>query len=145
MVGGGLIRSLGEWNEVKKLGLNKQDRIKGDERILLGDIVFVMEVLAQEHETYDRRYRLKSLGYDVSRVERKVIELFDIEKENLYSGSRKKPISEARSLFCYWCVRELGESMTRMAQLLGLTQPAIGYSVDRGEIIAKKEKYDLLD
>ncbi len=35
------------------------------------------------------------------RVERKVIELFDIEKENLYSGSRKKPISEARSLSCH--------------------------------------------
>jgi len=35
--------------------------------------------------------------------------------------------------------------MTRMAQLLGLTQPAIGYSVDRGERIAKKEKYDLFE
>ena len=32
-----------------------------------------------------------------------------------------------------------------MAKLLGLTQPAIGYSVERGEIIARKEKYDLLD
>ena len=50
-----------------------------------------------------------------------------------YSGSRKKSISEARSLFCYWCVRELGENMTSMAKLLGLTQPAIGYPVDRGE------------
>ena len=144
LIGGGLIRSLGGWKEVKKLGLNKQDRIKGDERIL-GDSDFVMEVLDQADEKYDRRYRLKSLGYDISRVERKVIELFDIENENLYSGSRKKPISEARSLFCYWCVRELGESMTNMARLLGLTQPAIGYSVDRGELIAKKEKYDLLD
>ena len=144
LIGGGLIRSLGGWKEVKKLGLNKQDRIKGDERIL-GDSDFVMEVLAEADERYDRRYRLKSLGYDISRVERKVIELFDIEKENLYSGSRKKPISEARSLFCYWCVRELGESMTNMAKLLRLTQPAIGYSVDRGELIAKKEKYDLLD
>ena len=37
------------------------------------------------------------------------------------------------------------ESMTNMAKLLGLTQPANGYSVDRGGLIAKKEKYDLLD
>jgi len=144
LVGGGLIRSLGGWKEVKKLGLNKQDRIKGDERIL-GGSDFVMEVLAEADERYDRRYRLKSLGYDISRVERKVIELCNIEKEDLYSGSRKKPISEARSLFCYWCVRELGESMTSIAKLLGLTQPAIGYAVDRGERLAKKEKYDLLD
>jgi predicted transcriptional regulator len=35
--------------------------------------------------------------------------------------------------------------MTSMAKLLGLTQPAIGYAVDRGERLAKKEKYDLLD
>ena len=144
LVGGGLIRSVGGWKEIKKLGLNKQDRIKGDERIL-GDSDFVMEVLEQADEKYDRRYRLKNLGYDISRVESKVLALFDIEKEDLCSGSRKKPISEARSLFCYWCVRELGESMTSMAKLLGLTQPAIGYSVDRGELLAKKEKYDLLD
>ncbi|MFC1825299.1 transposase [Thermodesulfobacteriota bacterium] len=144
LVGGGLIRSLGGWKEVKKLGLNKQDRIKGDERIL-GGSDFVMEVLEEADERYDRKYRLKNLGYDVSRVERKVIELCHIEKEDLYSGSRKKPISEARSLFCFWCVRELGESMTNMAKLLGLTQPAVGYAVDRGERKAKKEKYDLLD
>ncbi len=144
LVGGGLIRSLGGWKEVKKLGLNRQDRIKGDERIL-GDTDFVMQVLAEADERYDRRYRLKSLGYDISRVERKVIELCKIEKEDLYSGSRKQPISEARSLFSYWCVRELGESMTSIAKLLGLTQPAIGYAVDRGERLAKKEKYDLLD
>jgi len=35
LVGGSLIRSLGRWKEAKKLGLNKQDRIKGDERILV--------------------------------------------------------------------------------------------------------------
>ena len=68
----------------------------------------------------------------------KVLGLFWIEKEALYSGSRKKPISEARSVFCYWCVRELGETMTSIAKQLGLTQPAVGYAVDRGERISKK-------
>jgi putative transposase len=144
LVGGGLIRSLGGWKEVKKLRLDRQDRMKGDERIL-GDGDFVMEVLATANEGYERRYRLKSLGYDISRVERKVIRLFNIKKADLYSHSRKKRISEARSLFCYWCVRALGERMTDMAKLLGLTQPAIGYAVERGELLAKKEKHNLLD
>ena len=144
LVGGGLIRSLGGWKEIKNLGLNKQARIKGDERIL-GDSDFVTEVLEQADERYERKYRLKTLGYDIWSAEQKVIKLFDIEKEGLYSGSRKKSISEARSLFCYWCVRELGESMTHMAKLLGLTQPAVSYCVERGELIAKKEKYDMLD
>ena len=57
-------------------------RIKGDERIS-GDSDFVTDVLEHAAERCDRRYRLKSLGYDISRVEGKVMELFDIGKENL--------------------------------------------------------------
>jgi len=34
--------------------------------------------------------------------------------------------------------------MTDMAKLLGLTQPAIGYAVERGELLTKGEKYDLI-
>ena len=117
--------------------------MKGDERIL-GDSDFVMEVLANANEGFEWKYRLKRLGYDISRVEQKVIGLFRIKKADLYSGSRKKRISEAKSLFCYSCVREIGESMTEMAKLLGLTQPAVGYAVERGELLTKKEKYDLI-
>ncbi|MDZ7582745.1 MAG: hypothetical protein U5R30_19720 [Deltaproteobacteria bacterium] len=46
LVGGGLIRSLGGWSEVKKMRLKGMDRIKGDERIL-GDSDFVLSVLSQ--------------------------------------------------------------------------------------------------
>jgi chromosomal replication initiation ATPase DnaA len=144
LVGGGLIRSLGGWAEVKTNRLNKVDRIKSDERIL-GDSEFVMQVLAEADETFSRRYKLKSQGYDIARIEQKVVDLFGIKKDELYSGSRKKPISEARSVFCYWCVRELGESMTSIAKRLGLTQPAIGYAVDRGEEIVKKRDFKLLE
>lgn len=76
---------------------------KGDEGILR-DSDFLTGVLAGADERYDRRYRLKSLGYDISKVEHKVIEPCNIEKEDLYSGNRKKALSEARSLFCHWCV-----------------------------------------
>jgi len=46
LVGGGPIRSLDGWAEVKKMRLKGHDRLKGDERIL-GDSAFVMEVLAE--------------------------------------------------------------------------------------------------
>ena len=125
LVGGGLIRSLGGWAEVKTNRLNKVDRIKSDERIP-GDSEFVMQVLAEADETFDRRYKLKSQGYDIARIEQKVVDLFGIKKDELCSGSRKKPISEARSV-------------------LGLKQPAIGYAVDRGEEIVKKRDFKLLE
>ena len=72
-----------------------------------------------------------------------VLELFDVKKAELYSGSRKKPVSEAGSVLCYWCIIELGESMTRMAKRFGFTQPAVGYAVDRGEELSKKKKVSL--
>jgi len=144
LIGGGLIRSLGGWAEVKRNRLNRGDRIKSDERIL-GDSDFVMQVLSEADEAFDRGYKLKSMGYNIHSVEQKVLELFNVKKAELYSGSRKKPISEARSVLCYWCVRELGESMTSMAKRLGLTQPAVGYAVDRGEELSKKKKVKLLN
>ena len=90
------------------------------------------------------RYRLKSLGYDVDRIEKKVVELFSIEAKDLYSGSRKKPVSQARSVFCYWCVREPGESMTNLARTLRLSQPAIGYAVERGKQLVEKKNINLI-
>ena len=44
LVGGGLIRSLGGWDAVKKMRLTGQDRVKSDHR-LLGDSDFVMSVI----------------------------------------------------------------------------------------------------
>lgn len=68
LVGGGLIRSLGGWSEVRKLRLKGQDRMKGDERIL-GDGEFVMNMLSEADEQMDRRYKLKSRGYNIERLE----------------------------------------------------------------------------
>jgi len=52
---------------------------------------------------------------------------------------------KARSLFCYWAVRELGISATSLARKLGLTQPAVSISVKRGQAIADENGLQLLD
>lgn len=142
LVGGGLIRSLGGWAEVKKTG--REERVKGDERIL-GDSDFVMSVLTEAEEAFEKRYELKRKGINAEKAEKKILKIFDIEREELYSGSRRKKISEARSIYCYWCERELGESLTSLAKRLGLTQPAVGYAVDRGKIAAEKRGIRLAD
>ena len=144
LVGGGLIRSLGGWSEVKKLRLTGQDRLKGDERIL-GESDFVTEILAEADEKYNRYYKLKSLGYNLKKVEQRVKELLDIDEGEIYSKGRRKGQVEARSLFCYWAVRELGISLTSLAKRLEMTQPGVGYAVNKGEKIAKKKKYQLVN
>ena len=83
--------------------------------------------------------------YLIHYKERSIKDLTPFSFDFFYSGSRRKEISEARSVFCYWCVRELGESMTSIAKQLGLTQPGVGYAVDRGKRISKKRKVNLIE
>ena len=47
-------------------------------------------------------------------------------------------------MFCYWAVRELGESATRLAKVLRISQPAVSMSVRRGEEIVKEMGFQLL-
>jgi len=124
--------------------LKGKDRVRGDERIL-GDSAFVLEILAEADEKLDRYYELKSLGYDLKRVERKVCEIYSIKTEDIYSRSRQKIRAEARSLFCYWAVRELGYGLSELGRRLTMSQPGVGYAVSRGERIAKQNNYQLLD
>ena len=66
LIGGGLVRSAGGWDALK--GLRKiKVYMKGDERIL-GDSNFVETVLKECRDEFDRRYLLKSGGYDFDTV-----------------------------------------------------------------------------
>lgn len=112
--------------------LKGQDRMKGDKQIL-GDGDFVMNILSDVDERLDRRYELNSLGYDLDKVEQRVLEIYQIEREDLYSKGRQRTRAEARGLFCYWAVRELGYGQAELGRRLGVTQPGVGYAVQRGE------------
>ena len=78
LVGGGLIRSLGGWDEIKKMRLTGQDRIKSDQRIL-GESDFVRDVLSESEETFSGKYRLKSRGYNFEKVVERVSLLFQLD------------------------------------------------------------------
>jgi len=62
LTGGGLIRSVGGWPEVKELKRQGNTHVMTDERIL-GDSEFVDNLLSQADEVYERRYELKRLRY----------------------------------------------------------------------------------
>ncbi|NIO36488.1 hypothetical protein GTO27_02170 [Candidatus Bathyarchaeota archaeon] len=52
----------------------------------------------------------------------------------LSKGKHRKRV-KARSLFCFWTVRELGILLTELARHLGISVPAVGYAVDRGRLL----------
>jgi len=143
LTGGGLIRSLGGWSEVRKQGLKGQGHIKSDERIL-GESDFVADVISQANEAFDRKYELKRLGYDLGRIAGRVAEICEIERDDIFLKGKHQKRVKARSLFCYWAVRELGVSLTGLARRINISVSGVGYSVDRGEIIARENDYRLI-
>ena len=99
LTGGGLIRSLGGWTEVKKYGLKGQDHIKSDERIL-GESDFVTDILSKADEKFEHKYELKRLGYDLDRIAARVAEIYGIEVDEIFLKGKQQKRVKARSLFC---------------------------------------------
>jgi len=144
LVGGGLIRSLGGWKAIKSLRLKGMDRIKGDQRIL-GDSDFVVTMLRQAEDKFERATELKHLGMDMDKVAEKAATLFGLNPEEIYQKGRQKIRSEARGLFCYWAARELGIPLSELARKLSMSPAGVGYAAQRGEIMAKERKYKLIE
>jgi REP element-mobilizing transposase RayT len=143
LTGGGLIRSVGGWTEVKELKRQGHEHVMSDERIL-GDSAFVENLLTQANEAFEQHYELKRLGYDAGKVAKKVGKIFKMEPRDFLSKGKQPLRVKARSLYCFWAANELGISLRELSRQLGLSPPAIGYAVERGEVIARENGYRLL-
>ena len=139
LTGGGLIRSTGGWAAVKALKKEKV-HVKSDERIL-GDGDFVEEILEKSQERFESRHALQARGVDVDRLAERVAELLGINVKQVWQPGKARLQVKARSLLCYWAVRELGETMTAMAGRLGLSIAAVSKAVVRGAEIAEQNEY----
>jgi REP element-mobilizing transposase RayT len=142
LTGGGLIRSVGGWEALKAMKKEKRYQ-RSDERIL-GDGHFVDQVLASAEEALENRHELRVRGFDLTKIASRVAEVLSVKPEDIWARGRYRKIVEARSLFCYWAVRELGVSMSSLSSKLGISIPAVGKSVIRGRQIAEKRECSLL-
>ncbi len=139
LTGGGLIRSSGGWEAVKAMGKAEVFQ-KSDERIL-GSGDFVERVLYEAHEQMERKYLLSAQGLDLNAIAVKVAELLGLEISEIWASGKERQRVQARSLLCYWAVRELGISMAALSRELRLSLSGISLSVKRGEKIAQDKKY----
>ncbi len=141
LTGGGLLRSHGGWAGVKILRETGEYQ-KGDERIL-GDGEFVKEVLANAEEKLIKKFQMKTEGYDLKKLTKRVSEITGISTKEIFDSQRDKKRTEARNILCYWAKEELGMSQRELALLLNLTPPAISYAVKRGRVIVEKNLYSI--
>ncbi len=141
LTGGGLLRSVGGWSAVKSLR-NTGGNQKGDERIL-GDGEFVKKALSQAEESFERKYRLKAKGVDITRIAERVAEIMGMTSEAVWASGKQPKIVQARSLLCYWATSELGIRQAWLSRKLGISQAAVSLSVSRGRRIASENHHEI--
>ncbi len=141
LTGGGLIRSAGGWEGLKQKRETGQYQ-RSDERIL-GDSDFVSEVLDKTKESLTKIQKLKSKGMDVDKIASHVSRLMGLAVDDVWAVGKQQHIVNARSLLCYWAVRELGVPMSSLSRRLGISLPAISKSVVRGKQIAEDNLFKL--
>lgn len=141
LTGGGIVRSVGGWAALEELRRSKE-YVKGDERIL-GDSDFVDQTLRNAEDDFNRRQGMKVKGMSLEKIAERVAGLFDMKEGEVWSSGKNRKIVRARSLLCFWAVKELGETMTFMAQRLNISVTSVGKSVARGEMLAAENGYSL--
>jgi len=98
-----------------------------------GDSAFVKKVLAQAKENFERKYHLKSNGFNFKKVLGRVAELSVLNLSRYWPSGNIKKTAAARSLLCFWATSELGISQSELGQKLKISQPAVSLAVKRGE------------
>ena len=123
LTGGGLIRSLGGWSEVKALRKRGEQQL-GDARIL-GDGDFVKEILDQAEDNAKKQ---------LSTLERKLFALEEVQKQSdargvsinlLQSGSRQPEYSRLRKEVAPILLNKYGLSLAETARLLGISTSGV--------------------
>jgi putative transposase len=118
LVGGGLIRSMGGWSEVKALRRIGARELYDDRVLGSGD--FVKQI--SEEVDLAKKYRFSAterLGKAMEAIERACTKQ-QIEIEALRKGSRMGPVSRTRAALAIQLVNEYGLSLAETACQLGV-------------------------
>jgi REP element-mobilizing transposase RayT len=131
LVGGGLVRSLGGWAEVRAIR-QRADRVVTDERIL-GSGPFVARMLAagdaRQQTQQARGHRLRQAQALIrQRCRREQVGL-----EELRMGSRRRRIAAVRARLAVDLVTRLGLSLAETARQLGVSTSGIAKALARAE------------
>jgi REP element-mobilizing transposase RayT len=130
LVGGGLVRSLGGWSEVRA-SRRRGEHSAYDQRIL-GDGEFVRAIVDQMQERVRQNLRFSGSKPEIGCVCRHICDTFDVSAGELCSGSRRRTVVAARGALAWVAVRELGYSGADVARYLGVTTSCITRSVATG-------------
>ncbi len=87
---------------------------------------------------------IRARGVDLASIASRVSEVLGVKPEEVWAEGKYRRIVEARSLLCYWAVRELGVPTSSLARKLGISIPSVSESVTRGRRIAEAKRFLLI-
>ena len=126
--GGGLVRSAGG-NKAGLLGRQKEEREKGDARILgsgdfVGNILF--EADKRQEDRFVKRIPLPEL---ISRISNHL----ETDEDEVLCGNRKERNCEARALISFLGTKKMGYKFNDIAETLGIHPVTAGRCAEKGE------------
>ena len=136
--GGGLIRSSGG-DKAVLLGLKREEREKGDARIL-GSGDFVSTTLEQSERILEKKYLPKR---PIEELVEAVAGKLGLKPELICSGNRQRQYSEARSLVAWLAVEEIGHPAAEVARFLGISRVGVLLSLEKAKDICQKYEFQL--
>jgi putative transposase len=98
----------------------------------------VQQVFKEHNEQMGKRTRIRPRGVDPERAAVRDEEIFGLILDELSQGIRLRSVVRARSVMCYWAVKELGMSGAQAARWLGIGPSAVQLPVVRGGKIARE-------
>ena len=141
LTGGGLVRSLGGWQAVRRMRKGGE-RFRGDERIL-GNSDFVLSVLKVAEEKLSKREQKLVAGWSMEKLLVRVAKQFEANVESILSGDKNRFSTQARALFCWWATGELGYTLTEAADFLNISHQAVSKAKKRGETLSQRDNLQL--
>jgi REP element-mobilizing transposase RayT len=123
LVGGGLVRSLGDWSQVVSFR-RKGDSFSSDARVL-GGSEFVDRILLEAAEKEKETLRLLSGKIDLPTLLKDISLNEEIDASAIISGVRKRNVVRASKLFCQIAVCKMGYSGAEVARFLRISTSAV--------------------
>jgi putative transposase len=133
--GGGLVRSAGG-DKRGLLGRKKEEREKGDERIL-GSGEFVENILADSEKIEGYKFLRK---VSLSELVEKVSSYLDADKDEVLSGNRRQKNCHARGLISFLAAKSMGYKFNDIAGILGMHPVTAGRCAEKGKKLIDKNE-----
>jgi REP element-mobilizing transposase RayT len=132
LVGGGLVRSLGNWSQVVSLR-RKGETASSDARIL-GGSAFVDRLLSETEAKERETLRLLPGKSDLPTLLARIAKGEEVEASAIRSGVRKRDAVRARKMLCQIAARKMGYPGAEVARFLGISTSAVNRLASQKEL-----------